>query len=55
MLEKITPRLEEKPDFANQVNAVLAAHNIKALPELISKQHLIPKIDQELDLLWATV
>ena len=55
MLNKITPRLEEKPDFANHVNAVLAAHQLKSLTELISKQNLIPQIDAELESLWATV
>lgn len=55
MATKVTPRLLEKPDFANSLNAVLAANGIQALPELISKQDLIPKIDQELDLLWPTV
>lgn len=55
MFNKITPRLEEKPDFANSVNAVLAAHGLKSLTELISKQDLIPQIDLELEALWITV
>jgi len=54
MATKITPRMMEKADFANHINAVLAKHGLKGLPELISKQNLIPQIDQELDALWLT-
>jgi len=56
MLSKLTPRMIEKPEFAEKINDALAAHKINGLPDLLAKHpNLIPQIDQELDALWLTV
>lgn len=52
MIQTITPRTTAKPEFSITVNAVLAEYGLKALPELIGRDDIIPAFAARLDELW---
>jgi len=52
LMQKITQRRVERPEFGDIINAVLAEFNVPSLPALVPMVEIIPQIDARLDQLW---